>query len=54
MPESAYYDGISNPLQPSLYVVVEGRGVLRLDLPPPSPFEPGGALLDILPILHEA
>ncbi|HWM29554.1 MAG TPA: sialidase family protein [Woeseiaceae bacterium] len=54
LPESAYYDGISNPLQPKLYVVVEGRGVLRLDLPPPSPFEPGGALLDILPILHEA
>ena len=54
LPESAYYDGISNPLQPKLYVVVEGRGVLRLDLPPASPFEPGGALLDILPILHEA
>ena len=54
LPESAYYDGVSNPLEPKLYVAVEGRGVLRLGLPPPSPFEPGGALLDILPILHEA
>ena len=46
---------ISNPRDPKLYVVVEGRGVLRLsDLPAPPPFEPGGELLDILPILHEA
>ena len=55
LPVSAFFDGISNPRDPKLYVVVEGRGVLRLsDLPAPPPFEPGGELLDILPILHEA
>jgi hypothetical protein len=54
LPESAFYDGITTPREPKLYVSVEGRGVLRIDLPALPPFEPGGALLDILPILHEA
>jgi hypothetical protein len=54
LPESAFYDGITTPREPRLYVSVEGRGVLRIDLPALPPFEPGGELLDILPILHEA
>jgi photosystem II stability/assembly factor-like uncharacterized protein len=55
LPESAFFDGISNPRDPKLYVVVEGRGVLRVSgLPAPTVFQPGGELLDILPILHEA
>lgn len=40
-PESGFFDGITDPLNPTLYVELEGRSVLRLEgIPPPPPFEP--------------
>jgi hypothetical protein len=35
-PVAAYFDGVSNPLDRSLYVAVNGRGILRLHPIPPA------------------
>src|SRR5262249_29711024 len=43
LPEAGFHDGVSNPSSPALYVVLEGRGLVRLDLvapPPPAPARP--------------
>lgn len=56
LPEAGFFDGISDPNNRTLYVVVEGRGILRLSgVPaPPAPPQPGVTGLELAAILHEA
>jgi hypothetical protein len=55
-PESGFFDGITDPLNRTLYVEFEGRSVLRLSgLPPPPPTPPPDPLLlELAAILSEA
>lgn len=55
-PESGFFDGITDPLDRTLYVELEGRSVLRLSgLPaPPVLTPPDFSLLDLAAILTEA
>jgi hypothetical protein len=54
LPQSAFYDGVSDPSNPSLYVMADGRSVMRLDIPPPPPPQPPGVHVELAAILHEA
>ena len=55
-PESGFFDGITDPLNRTLYVEFEGRSVLRISglPPPPPPTPPDPLLLEFAAILHEA
>ena len=55
-PESGFFDGITDPLNRTLYVELEGRSVLRLSgIPaPPAASPPNFSLLDLAAILAEA
>ena len=55
-PESGFFDGITDPLDRTLYVELEGRSVLRLSgIPaPPVLTPPDFSLLDLAAILAEA
>jgi hypothetical protein len=55
-PESGFFDGITDPLNRTLYVELEGRSVLRISgLPaPPPPTPPDPLLLELAAILSEA
>ena len=55
-PESGFFDGITDPLNRTLYVEFEGRSVLRISgLPaPPPPTPPDPLLLELAAILSEA
>ena len=55
-PESGFFDGITDPLNRTLYVEFEGRSVLRLSgiTAPPPPTPPDPLLLELAAILHEA
>jgi hypothetical protein len=55
-PESGFFDGITDPLDRTLYVQFEGRSILRISgVPaPPAPSSPDFSLLDLAAILAEA
>jgi hypothetical protein len=55
-PESAFYDGISDPLDRTLYVEFEGRSILRISGIPKPPVPAGAAfsLLDLAAMLTDA
>jgi hypothetical protein len=55
-PESAFFDGITDPLDRTLYVEFEGRSILRITgVPaPPALTPPNFSLLDLAAILAEA
>jgi hypothetical protein len=55
-PESGFFDGITDPLDRTLYVEFEGRSILRISgVPaPPALSPPDFSLLDLAAILAEA
>jgi len=54
LPQSAFYEGVSDPSNPALYVMADGRGIMRLDLWPPPEQPPPGPHVELAAILHEA
>jgi hypothetical protein len=55
-PESGFFDGITDPLDRTLYVEFDGRSILRISgIPAPPPLSPPNfSLLDLAAILVEA